>query len=240
MKKNFLWLALPACAISIACAQPAAAAPVTYTYTGKVDFGADDLGLFGTPGGSLNGAAFTAVFTRDDDLADPAYIYQGAIDSAVTNVDAFQAVTAVLTINGVAFEIAGGGFQYQYDDGDFEGFTHRATAGGGFLELGGNTLGTFAPLSGFDYLAGPDYHTLGSLALASTPGFDFHGDFEFTMKGVEGRSFANFRPTALAVNPDPGGPIGAVPEPTTWAMTIAGFGGVGWTLRRRRATAAFA
>lgn len=34
--------------------------------------------------------------------------------------------------------------------------------------------------------------------------------------------------------------IGAVPEPVTWAMMIAGFGLIGSTLRRRRATGSFA
>ncbi|MFL5296755.1 MAG: PEPxxWA-CTERM sorting domain-containing protein [Phenylobacterium sp.] len=34
--------------------------------------------------------------------------------------------------------------------------------------------------------------------------------------------------------------ITAVPEPTTWALMIFGFGGVGAVLRRRRTTAAFA
>ncbi|MGH7017613.1 MAG: PEPxxWA-CTERM sorting domain-containing protein, partial [Caulobacteraceae bacterium] len=27
----------------------------------------------------------------------------------------------------------------------------------------------------------------------------------------------------------------AVPEPATWALMLAGFGGLGWALRRRRA-----
>lgn len=33
----------------------------------------------------------------------------------------------------------------------------------------------------------------------------------------------------------PGGGVGGVPEPASWAMMIAGFGGVGASLRRRRA-----
>jgi PEP-CTERM motif/Carbohydrate binding domain len=30
------------------------------------------------------------------------------------------------------------------------------------------------------------------------------------------------------------GPLGAVPEPTTWAMMLLGFGGIGMAMRRRR------
>ena len=34
--------------------------------------------------------------------------------------------------------------------------------------------------------------------------------------------------------------VGAVPEPSTWAMMILGFAGVGYLTYRRRKTAAFA
>ncbi len=30
------------------------------------------------------------------------------------------------------------------------------------------------------------------------------------------------------------GPVGAVPEPATWAMMLLGFGGIGYSMRRRR------
>lgn len=38
-------------------------------------------------------------------------------------------------------------------------------------------------------------------------------------------------------SPDPGGPVGAVPEPATWASMILGFGLAGRVLRRRAAVA---
>ena len=238
MKKNFLWLALPACVISIACAQPAAAAPVTYTYTGTVDHGADDFGLFGVGGASLSGAAFTAVFTRDDALA-PDGIVVGAFSSSITEFDGLGAVTGVITINGVAYNVAPGlSQQNQYDDGIYEAFSHIVEGGGAHLGLGGGTLGTLAPLAAYDYLAGGDYHTLASFSSANTPGFEMFGSFDFSAKDMEGRSFASLRATQLVVSPNPGVPTGgAVPEPATWAMMILGFGGVGCTLRRRRALA---
>jgi hypothetical protein len=34
------------------------------------------------------------------------------------------------------------------------------------------------------------------------------------------------------------GNAGAVPEPATWAMMLVGFGGIGWSMRRRRTTCA--
>jgi hypothetical protein len=234
MKPCLKWLALPAIATALACAQPAAAAVVTYTYTGHVDTGADQIGLFG--GGALDGLAFTAVFSRDDALADDL-----AVGKSSSYVRGGQAVTGKLTIAGHTIDIAGlGGEQSQFDDGSFEGFFHSAQSVLGSFSLGGATLGTFAPTPG-DVLAGADYHTLGSLTAGDTPGFAWFGRFDFGASDPNDPNqglFTNgrFTPTALVVSPEPG-PIGAVPEPAAWAMMILGFAGVGATLRRRRALA---
>lgn len=242
MKKTNIWLALPAILGVIALSQPASAAVVSYTYSGSVDFGADDFGLFGEAGASLNGAGFTAVFSRDDALALPEDIVLGRDNSYVAGSGMNQPVTAVLTINGVAFEIGGvAGKQSQYDDGEYEAFSHFASGPGSSLTLGGGTLGTFAPMPG-NVLASADYHTLASLPPGGFPAFALSGTFEFIHPDSNGsqRTFANFTPTGFLVGPNPDGGAGAVPEPATWAMMLAGFGGVGWTLRRRRAMAAFA
>jgi hypothetical protein len=238
MKMN-LWLALPAALTALALSQPADAAVVTYTYAGKVDFGADDFGLFGQPGGSLTGANFTAVFSRDDALALPENIFQGEFNSSVSGDAAFSPVSAKLTIAGVTLDIGGVyGEQTQFDDGTYEGFGHFVMGLNSGLSFTGNTVGTFAPTSG-DVLAGPDYHTLTSLSLASFPDFSLYGHLEFRNPDLKDmRTFANFTPTSLTVSPNPGG-VSAAPEPASWALMITGFGGVGWTLRRRR-MAAFA
>jgi hypothetical protein len=239
MKMN-LWLALPAALTALAVSQPAAAAVVTYTYNGIVDFGVDDVGLFGDAGASLTGANFTAVFYRDDALALPENIFQGEINSSVSGEGAFAPVSAKLTIGGVTLDIGGVfGEQTQFDDGVSEGFGHSAASLGGSIDFTGNTLGTFAPTSG-NVLAGPDYHTLTSITLAGLTGFDMYGTFNFVAPDAKGlRSFANFNPTSLVVSPIPGGGPAPAPEPSAWALMILGFGGVGATLRRRR-VAAFA
>jgi len=52
---------------------------------------------------------------------------------------------------------------------------------------------------------------------------------------VSGTNFATISDTILV---NQGAGLAAVPEPTTWALTIAGFGLAGAALRRRRALAA--
>ncbi|HEY0650464.1 PEPxxWA-CTERM sorting domain-containing protein [Phenylobacterium sp.] len=234
MKTCLTWLALPAIAITLASAQPAAAAVVTYTYTGYVDTGVDQIGLFG--GGPLDGLAFTAVFARDDALADDL-----SVGDVFSYVRGPEAVKAKLAIGGTTIDVGGvGGEQSQYDDGAFEGFFHSASSLLGGFSLGASTMGTFAPTLG-DVLPGPDYHTLSNLDPSATPGFAWFGRFDFGAPDPNDETrglFTNgrFVPTALVVSPEPG----AVPEPATWAMMILGFGGVGATFRRRRAMAAFA
>ncbi|MBD8547906.1 PEPxxWA-CTERM sorting domain-containing protein [Sphingomonas sp. CFBP 8760] len=61
----------------------------------------------------------------------------------------------------------------------------------------------------------------------SLTGFDFTG----TLTGI------NFRIVEAAFVPDV---TFAIPEPATWALMLAGFGMVGYSLRRRRARLAFA
>lgn len=224
------WLALPAILTAVACAQPASAAVVTYTYTGHIDTGFDGIGLFG--GGSLNGLAFTAVFSRDDDLAED--IFLGKENSYVRGA---QAVTATLKINDITIDIGGGNSeQSQYDDADFEGFFHQAAGPLGSFSLGATTLGTFAPLK-TGYIPGPDYHTLPSLSAEDTPGLSWFGRFDFGAPDPNNPSaglFTNgqFRPETIVVD---GATVpGGVPEPGAWALMILGFGAAGHALRRQR------
>lgn len=239
MKMN-LWLALPAALTAFALSQPASAAVVTYTYTGKVDYGFDNAGLFG--GGALTGADFTAIFYRDDALARPDDIFLGEVNSSVSGDDAFSPVRATLTIGAYTLDIGGlYGDQTQTDYDGYEGFGHTAVGANGSLTMGGGTLGTFAPTS-LNYLPGPDYHSLPSLSLADMPGFDWSGAFTYiqsTDAAARGSilTSAIFNPTTLMVSPNPGGGVSAAPEPSAWALMILGFGGVGATLRRRRGLA---
>lgn len=89
---------------------------------------------------------------------------------------------------------------------------------------------------------GPATHTtycsgkcLGTFGDLTTSSFSFTGiDFRLTYLGAPStfapRDFAVFQGLTSV-----SGPTGAVPEPSTWAMLITGFGLTGGVMRRRRA-----
>ena len=91
------------------------------------------------------------------------------------------------------------------------------------LDIGGNVLQSF---------------DLTVLAPISTP----NGFNQFAFRGIDGndqfhgvRFGGNYM--LLAATADGGAVGGAVPEPASWAMLIAGFGLTGAAMRRRRSTA---
>jgi hypothetical protein len=229
MSKNKMGLVLPAFLGAIAFAQAASATVVSYTYSGHVDTGVDQIGLFGQTGVNLDGLDFVAVFLRNDTLATT--LYQGSDSSYVRGP---QAVTAKLTIGGVTFDVAGrDGEQNQHDDG-YEGFQHFAAGHLGAVDLFAISTGIYPP-GAYDHLAGPDYHSLTSLTTAETPGLVWRGRFDFYSDPIDGQqdvTAGRLVPLALVVATIPD--AGAVPEPATWAMMITGFAGLGATLRRRR------
>lgn len=53
--------------------------------------------------------------------------------------------------------------------------------------------------------------------------------FVTRFQSIEGSNYGN---SGIGV----GTPVPAVPEPATWALMLAGFGAIGWGMRRRKAT----
>jgi hypothetical protein len=87
---------------------------------------------------------------------------------------------------------------------------------------------------------GPPFNTMG----ASASAIDFSGLTAKSTLGAQG--VGAFSALAIKNSGDNAGsltlnqgyvgvPVGSVPEPASWALMILGFGGVGATLRRRRA-----
>jgi hypothetical protein len=229
------------------------AAAVVYTFTGTVTDGFDASGVFLGAGQSFTGQAFTASFTRDD--ATPGAVQSYAPDSSqITGLGAASPVVSALTINGRTRSFGTRrGRQVQssapcgtgctddaftlYTDDAFEGFLPSSSMLRSMffmLELGG---------VGANFLDSADYHSLTSLDLAD--GVDLGGSFSIfdqvstffitTRVISQEEAYGFFEVQSLTVT---GLAPTAVPEPSTWALMILGFGAAGTMLRRRRTAAA--
>ena len=100
-------------------------------------------------------------------------------------------------------------------------------------------------LAAGDYVIGAWYPTLADLFVGNATGIVTDPDVTFLHDAISPGVITNFsEPLGTFTAADPGffGPDFrlAVPEPTTWALMIAGFGGVGALLRRRRLGVALA
>lgn len=249
MRGTIKLAAMAATALSILGTGAAQAAVITYIYEGTVAVGDDYSGVFGPADRWLDGLAFRAVFRRDTSVTG-ADVYQSEFESYVEGEDDDNPITASLTIDGVTWDFRPEyGFQGQEDDPDdcgpgcdYETFSHESSAyfegsrGGNiviedvFLHLGAEGLGA-------NVLHSADFRTLSSIG--PNPDLEWFGAFEIEhiVYGPQG---------AILLDARAGGVLDvekltvlstAVPEPATWALMIASFGGAGAMLRRRRAAA---
>lgn len=123
---------------------------------------------------------------------------------------------------------------------------------------GGNANFVFAGLSslGLDYGSADDYNTfrityangdfslLNGTQIITTPPADgnqgsarTNGRLTFSALGGNAITGLTLTSSGNSLEVDNFGVKNAVPEPSTWAMMLIGFGGVGYSMRRRRKTA---
>jgi hypothetical protein len=231
-------LAIAAVAVStIASVAPADAASYLITYTGIVRGSEDRTGVFGGTGASLDGQQFSATYrlTYPVDGAYEAYTPTSAVYAGGQTFCAAAIQSATLTINGVSRSISG---SYQssvsyfdeqagFLDGVFhEAQDYRAGTANAFNHY--VQAGIWAETN--EILSGADFTK--PLSYTFAPGDQPLGGFYWLTNNSEGAEsefavgqfeYANVTVTA-----------GAVPEPTTWAVMIAGMGVVGGAMRRRR------
>jgi len=104
--------------------------------------------------------------------------------------------------------------QTSVDPADFRGFQFQQDGSmWATIQDGGNVMFEYFP-------TGPSGISTGAYAL------------KLGQISVDPADFRGFQFVSAAI--DPGGPGGAVPEPATWALLIAGFGMAGASLRRQR------
>jgi len=94
-----------AAALTLGIASQAAATTVNITYTGSVTNGDDQLGVFGSSGASLTGAAYKLVFTVDSTVGS----YSTIVDPLFSGDQIFGGISATMTINGHTHVFAGVG-----------------------------------------------------------------------------------------------------------------------------------
>ena len=225
----------------LASVSQASADIVTVTYTGIVNPGAQDQnGRFG--GGNLTGTTYVAQYIFNSSIGN---LSSTGTANAVTGGTGVPAPSPLLsgtvTINGVSQAMPRGytDQMYAYNDGTsaqvehtgrfYENLGGITTENTVFNRITNNTtlpFTTLLPLS----LTAPFADTLDA-----NDGYTASVDF-LSVDYNQGGAFLDYvHLTATLTGFQISGPsVGAVPEPSTWAMMILGFAGVGFMAYRRK------
>lgn len=228
----------------VAPVSEAAAKSVRIDAVGTVAFGTDGIGLFG--GGSLAGAAFS--FTTTLDLTNASYsnvgfrtdIFGGESYDYLPGPTPPSLGNAVMTIKGIDTTIIAnwntmltafsGGF-------DLQGFQQRGLPSAPGLVKSV----TLVEQPGFGLFDLANYQApTGNLC--PTVQSCNTSNFSAELSGATYlQTFAQLSPTSITFTVLPDAPEpGVVPEPSSWALMICGFGLAGGAVRRRRAESATA
>jgi len=214
-------LKLGACAVSLLLisllAATAEAATMTARYKGYVSAGYDYTGVFGEVGRDLSGLSFEGYFRYDTRLgvtdAHPflKYVYGGSGYGTASPM-----LESYIIINGVRQNFSGAmNGTINFNPGYFVDHLVQDSSGGNELQLW--TVTEDAPS-----LSEP-YH---SSFITDYGGYfyirDYNGGDHIWKTRVD-----KLTTTSVTIAP--------IPEPTTWALLILGFGAVGFQIRRLRA-----
>jgi hypothetical protein len=214
-------------------ASQASATIVNVTYQGIVTYDRDLTGIFGTVGGNndLVGQSYTAKFTFDTSLGTASsnpgpYAYQGVYGG--TGYATTSPVTsATVTIGSVTVSIPA-----TYAG---QAFAHQNTDGSGFGQL--DHTAQFSTANASLYSLGVVYAYDGSVPFSLTGPFTYTPTYagylrfndylyDYNLGQTIQDTHVQAKVTSLTVT-------SGVPEPSTWAMIILGFAGVGFTAYQR-------
>jgi PEP-CTERM motif len=220
--KSIVFVSILACLVT----EPAAAAILTETFTGTVQFGVDTAGLFGAKGANLANSNYTATYVFDS-TADP---------TMTLATDVFEEIggshfgtqtpwiSATLRIGSVSYSVSGAYAAVLVTSGSssfMNDFEARSTAQPSATEVFDNEIEVKSTTA-------PNPTSLGSpfSYTSANPGA---GEFL-----IQGDNF-ELLPTTVSLTA-----VDAVPEPSTWAMMILGFLGIGMMAYRKKHTLRFA
>lgn len=256
MRKAFL-LAAGAALCALTAPATAAAKPIYIEMKGTIDYGYDNLDLFGF-GSSLNGLSASLLYEFDTDaFSDPDnYLYEGSSYAHAIlgwTTGSAAPAKATITIDGISKSLTADTIlnsirskdidyiDYQKYD-EYWGLGHDQSYiqsnDSEQVEIGSRVNFYNASSSGYVYSPGtnlysgldlkePLYNPITDGGASGSASFDFNKtvgrDQTYT------QTYGSFTLTSFIV-----GPLAAVPEPSTWALMIVGFGGAGAALRRNR------
>jgi PEP-CTERM motif len=208
-------------------ATSASASIVDVTYTGMVSGGADPAGAFGLAGANIVGDSYVAYYRINTSLpgtpgssTTSATVNSTAGGSGVGNTSPI--LSSTVTINGVTVSVGGSWYGYTYGEND----------GGAAGDLSEQQQFASNSSCGCEVMQNFIYNYDGTLPASISTPFNYtivptDHQFAYFQSPADGVIYGNL--TTLDVTVE-----GAVPEPSTWAMMILGFAGIGFMAYRRR------
>ncbi len=236
-----------ALALSLAVIAPAEAAIIIVTAGGTLSGGRDDLNTLGL-GTDLTGQTVSLVFTFDD--ATPgAYLDPNSLSGYGpdwTGSGDFSPGSAVVTIGGIDLATLGDYYSNydvsaQYGAGGAWDTVIASAVDNKFIrdDLGEVIASDWRSVSisaaGLNILTSGNLHQNVDLPLGSANGsFEFYSwNYDPDIWGYNYFISGQLDPQSLNVSIRSLADPNAVPEPSTWAMMLFGFGAVGAAMRRR-------
>jgi hypothetical protein len=218
----------------------ASAAIMDVTYTGTVSLGTDTFGVFGIPGRDLAGQSWVATYTFDT-LSSPSYSYSSSYHNYVYGGSSHEntsspVLSSMITINGVGKVVVGSysGFDIGYNNGFHTGNNSGYSTQHHIAENSGS--------GSHEYLINYIYNYNASLLASITTPFthtvdanDYAYGTYYLANGTGSESI--YAKLATLTVSEHG--VAAVPEPSTWAMMLLGFAGVGFAAYRKKKTGTF-
>ena len=203
------WLLLAVSSAAALCASAAEAEIVTATVHGVIDSGGTDgSNLFG--GGALDGDAATIRYIFDTSLGD-VFPFPNADNRSGGSFfgSVSPALSATITVNGASVPLGGGYLGTIAETSD-------ATASYHYYEADES-----ADRYAYSFVTAAPGALPGALAAGLNytvkPTDNAFGYFQYD------NTYAAFAPTSISA---------AVPEPSTWALMLAGFAALGWAGHR--------
>lgn len=246
--------------MALGLAQTAHATIMVTTFQGYVSSGLDGIGLFGGQGASLAGKAFTATFVSDDAQAG-AIVFDNAVSSGVSCSNTpvtCHALRARISIDGTDISMIQDVYDGRLDHTNLPTGSYKKYSqiiGGSrqevsdYLEFDDQTLAYDIVISLLSMISTENGGMYGDLKYSSP--FDYsaaagdttYGRFLYQRTdrgtGLVEKTDLFLRSTSVKSAAEQVSPIGwvpaSVPEPSSWALMLGGFLGVGGALRAARA-----